>query len=371
MHPQNETSRGLTTNEFLDTMIRLGVIALLAVMCYRVFSPFASLMIWALVLAIALYPLHQTLAAKFGGRQGRAATLMVVIVLLLIGGPTIMLGGSFATEVHDLHAAYQNDELVLKHPDPKVANWPVIGEKVYMGWNAAADNLPAFVEQNRVAIDNFAKRGLAAAKNSATAILLFLAAFIVAGIMMAFGQSSIGTMRHIFCRFAGLDRGPTLQSLSIMTVRSVAAGVVGVAFIQAILLGIGFLFAGIPVPGVLAMVTLIVGIVQLPALIISLPAVAYLWMSGDASTTSNVVWTVYLLIAGMADNVLKPMLLGRGVDAPMPVILIGALGGMFAAGIIGLFVGAVVLALGYEIFMGWVHRDDVIDSSEQGAPASE
>jgi predicted PurR-regulated permease PerM len=99
---------------------------------------------------------------------------------------------------------------------------------------------------------------------------------------------------------------------------------------------------------------MLVGILQLPALIISLPAIGYLWWSGDASTTSNIAFTIYLLVAGMADNVLKPILLGRGVDAPMPVILLGALGGMVSAGIIGLFVGAVLLAVGYQIFMEWV-----------------
>jgi predicted PurR-regulated permease PerM len=111
---------------------------------------------------------------------------------------------------------------------------------------------------------------------------------------------------------------------------------------------------------------MLIGIVQLPALIISLPAIAYLWVSGDASTTSNVIWSIYLLVAGMADNVLKPLLLGRGVDAPMPVILLGALGGMVSAGIIGLFIGAALLALGYQIFMDWVGS-----GSEAAAPKPE
>ena len=161
-------------------------------------------------------------------------------------------------------------------------------------------------------------------------------------------------MQRIFCRFAGDKKGINLQKLSTMTVRSVAAGVIGVAFIQALLLGVGFVFSGVPAAGLLAIITMLIGIVQLPALIISLPVIAYLWMGGDASATSNIVWSIYLLIAGTADNFLKPLLLGRGVDAPMPVILLGALGGMFSAGIIGLFVGATLLALGYQIFMDWV-----------------
>jgi predicted PurR-regulated permease PerM len=139
-----------------------------------------------------------------------------------------------------------------------------------------------------------------------------------------------------------------------MTVRSVAAGVIGVAFIQALLLGVGFKFAGVPGASVLALAVLIVGILQIPALIFSLPVVAYLWVGGDGSTTSNIVWSIYLVLAGLTDNVLKPLLLGRGVEAPMPVILIGALGGMVSAGLVGLFVGSVALALGYQLFMEWV-----------------
>jgi predicted PurR-regulated permease PerM len=366
MQPQSEVSRTPTPNESMDIIIRLGVVVLLVILCLRVVSPFANLMIWALVLSIALYPLHQRLANRLGGRQGSAATLIVVISLLLIGAPTMVLGTSFAKEVQYLYVAYVNGELVLEQPGPGVANWPVIGADVHNAWSAAADNLPAYIEQNRTALDDFAKRALSAAASTATSVLLFLVALIIAGIMMGFGQAGSGAMQRIFCKFAGSDKGPEMRKLSTMTVRSVAAGVVGVAFIQAILLGLGFLFAGIPAAGVLALITMLIGIVQLPALIISLPAIAYLWVSGDASTTSNVIWSIYLLVAGMADNVLKPLLLGRGVDAPMPVILLGALGGMVSAGIIGLFIGAALLALGYQIFMDWVGS-----GSEAAAPKPE
>jgi predicted PurR-regulated permease PerM len=103
--------------------------------------------------------------------------------------------------------------------------------------------------------------------------------------------------------------------------------------------------------------------VQLPAVLVSLPAIGYLWWSGDGSNVHNVIFTVYLLVAGLADNVLKPLLLGRGVDVPMPVVLIGALGGMVTAGFIGLFVGAVLLSVVYELFMQWVDQGS-------GEPAS-
>jgi predicted PurR-regulated permease PerM len=130
--------------------------------------------------------------------------------------------------------------------------------------------------------------------------------------------------------------------------------VIGIAAIQALLIGLALLFAGIPVAGVLAIVALVLGVAQVPALIVTLPVIVYIWSSGAYSTGAAIAHTIILLITGMADNVLKPLMLGRGVDVPMPVILFGALGGMATGGILGMFVGATALALGYELFMNWV-----------------
>ena len=185
-------------------------------------------------------------------------------------------------------------------------------------------------------------------------LFLILGALIIAGIMMAYGEPGSNAMRRILVRVSGPDKGPLLQTLTVATIRSVATGVLGVAIIQALLFGIGFLMAGIPLAGLFALITLFIGIIQLPALLITLPAIIYIWVSGDASATSNIFYTVYFILAGLADNVLKPLLLGRGVEAPMPVILIGALGGMVSGGFVGLFLGAILLAVGYRIFMDWV-----------------
>ncbi len=171
---------------------------------------------------------------------------------------------------------------------------------------------------------------------------------------MAFGEAGARGSRAIFERVVGPERGAEFARLSTATIRAVAQGVIGVAFIQAIIVGLCLLIAGVPWAGVLAVIVLVLGIAQVPALLVTLPAIAYIWMSGDHGTVAAVVYTVLLFVSGMTDNVLKPLMLGRGVDAPMPVILLGALGGMGAAGILGMFVGATLLALGYQIFVGWV-----------------
>jgi len=155
----------------------------------------------------------------------------------------------------------------------------------------------------------------------------------------------------------GGRRGEEFAKLSTATIRAVALGVVGVASIQAIVIGLVLLIAGVPFAGGLAAIVLVLAIAQVPALLVTLPVIGYIWSSADYGTATAVVYTVLLLLGGMLDNVLKPLLLGRGVDAPMPVILLGALGGLAGAGILGMFVGATLLALGYQTFMWWVAAD--------------
>ena len=274
--------------------------------------------------------------------------------MALIVAPTAVLLNSIGDSTHRLVDEVQNNTLQIPPPRPGVAAWPVVGPKVHAYWQLAHDNLPALVKSLQPKIGELAKVALAMVASIGGGILAFVAAFIIAGIVMAFGEAGDRASRAIFARIFGHQRGDEFTVLSVATIRAVAQGVIGIAFIQAILVGLCLLLAEVPFAGVLAVVVLVLGIAQVPALIVTLPAIAYIWMSGSYDTGAAVVNSVLLFVAGMADNVLKPLMLGRGVDAPMPVILLGAIGGMAAAGIVGLFVGAVLLALGYQIFMSWV-----------------
>jgi predicted PurR-regulated permease PerM len=351
--PTEPSNPGLE-RRLLDVLIRAGLILVLVMLCYRVFSPFLVLMVWALILAVTLYPLHQWLATQMGGRQGWAATLITVLGVALIVAPTAVLLSSIGDSVHRLIGEVQQNTLQIPPPKPGVAAWPVVGERIHAAWQLAHDDLPALVKSLQPKLGELAKTALGMVASIGGGILAFVAAFIIAGIIMAFGEAGDRASHAIFARIVGLERGDEFTTLSVATVRAVAQGVIGIAFIQAILVGVVLLVAEVPLAGVLAVVVLVLGIAQVPALIVTLPAIAYIWMSGAYDTGAAVVNSALLFVAGMADNVLKPLMLARGVDAPMPVILLGALGGMAAGGILGLFVGAVLLALGYQIFMGWV-----------------
>jgi predicted PurR-regulated permease PerM len=338
----------------MDVFVRTALVFIMAMLCFQVFSPFVSLMAWALILAVTLYPAHQKLAGRMKGKQGLAATVLVLAGIVLMVAPTTVLMVSLGDSVSGLIGSVRDNTVQIPAPPPTVAEWPLVGKKVHDLWSTAHSDLPAFIQSMQPKIGDLSKLALAMVGSMGGTMLLFLASFIIAGVIMAFGQSGARSADSIFDRIVGSMRGEQFVRLSTATIRAVALGVLGVAVVQAIVVGVILLIAHVPFAGGIALIVLVLGIAQAPVLLVTLPVIGYVWMSGDYGTASAVTYTVLLFIAGMLDNVLKPILLGRGVDAPMPVILLGALGGLASAGILGMFIGAVLLALGYQIFMAWV-----------------
>lgn len=354
--PKNPDPQDLS-QRLLDVLIRAGLILALAVLCYRVFAPFMVLTVWALILAVGLYPMHQALARLLGGRQGLAATAIAVLGVMLIVVPTAVLLSSMGDTVHQLVKDVQHDTLRIPPPGARVAEIPLVGDRIHAIWSRASSNLPGLVQSLQPKIGELARTALTMVASIGGSILQFIAAFIIASIILAFGEAARRNTLSIFNRVVGVEHGAEFTHLSATTIRAVAQGVLGVALIQAIVVGLSLLVAGVPWAGLLAVVVLVLDIAQVPAMLVTLPAIAYLWMSGDYGSGEAVAYTVLLFVSGLTDNVLRPLMMGRGVDAPMPVILLGALGGMAAAGIVGIvgmFVGATLLALGYQIFMRWV-----------------
>ncbi len=353
----DKTLDKLISRKLIDLFIRVGLIGFLVVRCYQIFQPFIGLILWSVILAVALYPLHGLIARKMGGRDGRAATALVGVILLGVLIPSTLLVFSFADSTTDLVKQVQSGTLQVPAPSESVAGWPVIGGKLYDLWSSAHTDLGAVVAKYEPKIAVVTKHLLGFAASAGTGILMFLVALVLAGIWMAYGASGHAAAKAIAKRMAGAEKGEALVALSTATIRAVAQGVIGIACIQALLLGAGFIMVGIPAAGIWALLVLLLGIMQIPPVIISLGTIIYVFSTND-STTVAVMFAVYTLVAGSADNILKPLMLGRGVDAPMPVILLGALGGMATGGIIGLFLGSVMLALGYQLFMAWVYDEN-------------
>ena len=344
----------LGQQRLLDVLIRAGLIAVLAIFCYGVFHPFLDLMLWALILAVTLYPAHIWLKRKVGS-DGRAATLLVLFAIATMLGPVYLLGTSLAESAEQAVGVVRSGEYHIPPPPESVAGWPLVGERLHATWLSASTDLTALVQKWGPQLKGASMTLLGTLAGVGVGFLVFVAALIIAGVFMAFGQNGADSAVRILARVSGAERGAQIAELCTATIRAVAQGVVGIAFIQALLLGVGFLVMGVPGAGLLAMVTLLLGIMQLPAFLITLPVIAIV-LGMEGATAASITFSIYTFVAGLADNVLKPLLLGRGLDVPMPVIFIGAIGGMITGGIIGLFIGPVALAVSYQLFWQWVDQ---------------
>jgi predicted PurR-regulated permease PerM len=341
-------SRGL-----LDVLIRAGLIAVLVIVCYQVFHPFMNLMLWSIILAVMLYPLQKMLKRKWGLKDGRIATLIVVFAIAVLMVPIYLLGVSLASSLESALATVKGGGLHVPPPSDAVAGWPLIGKPLHAYWAQAATDMAGLTQKFAPQIKAMSLAALGKAAGFAVGLLLFIFALILAGIFMAYGESGHRSAVKAASRMFGPNKGKHIAELCTQTIRAVAQGVIGIAFIQMLAVGVGFVVYGVPGAGLLALALLVLGIAQIPALLITLPVIAFV-LATDGISLATIVFTAYSLVAGLIDAPLKPLLLGRGVDVPMPVILIGALGGMITSGIIGLFIGPVILAIGYELFWEWV-----------------
>jgi predicted PurR-regulated permease PerM len=352
----------------LDVLIRAGLIAVLALFCFRIFYPFLDLVLWSVILAVTIYPLQLRMRRWLGIREGRIATLIVLISLAVIMLPAYVLGVALLESVENAMDAVRTGRIRIPQPPDFVAGWPLFGRRLHDAWFSAANDLTGVVEKFLPQLRGITLAVLGKLASLGIALLVFVFALILAGIIMAYGEEGHRSALRIAGRVFGVERGPRIAILCTATIRAVAQGVVGIAFIQMLLIGIAFVVKGVPAAGLLALLVLLLGIMQLPATLITLPVIAYVFYA-DGVNLATVVFAAYVFVAGLVDNVLKPLMLGRGVDVPMPVVLIGALGGMVTGGVIGLFIGPVVLSVGYRLFWLWVDEPPLITATDEPPPA--
>ena len=254
--PDHELEKRLSAL-LLDVLIRAGLVLALVVLCHKVFAPFLPLMLWALILAVTLYPIHQQIAKRIGGRQGVAATLLVLVGVVLIAGPTTVLVSSLGDSLQELINNVKDNTLHIPAPAAQVEQWPLIGKKVHAFWSQAYTDLPTVVHSMQPKLGELTKRALGIVAGLGSNTLQFLLSFIIAGIIMAFGAPGAQAAQSIFERIAGSDRGKAFTDLSTATIRTVSAGVIGIASIQALLIGLALVVADIPWAGLLSMIVLV------------------------------------------------------------------------------------------------------------------
>lgn len=353
-----------TDDRFLSnamaSFIQIGALLLLLIVCHNIVKPFISILIWALVIAVGLYPAHNSLTAKLGGSAKRSVLLLVVVGLAIVITPMWLTAGSTIDALQNASANIEAGTVRIQPPNEKVADWPLIGEPIYAFWNSAASNVESTMNSYAPQLKSFAKSAASFAAGMLLGALQFIVSIIIAGALLMNAESGHRVARKIAVGLMGDEAGEKMTNLSILTIRSVVNGILGIAVIQAIAAGIGLAVMGVPAPGLWALAVLVVAIVQLPPWLVLAPIAV--WVFSVAAPVPATIFAVYMLVVSLADMVLKPMLLGRGVDAPMLVILVGAIGGAMTMGIIGLFLGAVVLAVSYELLVAWMSPNEVPDT---------
>ncbi len=339
-------------NRVVETVIRVAVIAVLAIYCFQIVRPFIVPVVWGVIITVAVHPGFVRLRAALGERNRLAATLFTLLALVVLVAPTAMLSDTMVAGVRDLTRAVNEGTLDVPPPPQGVAHWPLIGEPLAEFWGLASHNLEAALGQVRPQLRATVTWLVSMVAGAGVGLLQFVAAIIIAGVLLAHDEAGRRAAQAIAARLAD-ERGIEFAGLARATIRSVARGILGVAFIQSILAGLGFLAVGVPGAGLWALLCLLLAVVQIGILPIILPVVIYVFYTAD--TLTAVLFLVWSILVGGLDNVLKPLLLGRGVNVPMAVIFIGAIGGFLASGIVGLFVGSVILVLGYQVFLAWLY----------------
>jgi len=350
----------------LEVSIRIGLLVLLVVWSFEIVRPFIVPVIWGIILAVAAHPGYRRLHDALGQRRALAATLVTFLMLVLLAGPMTMLAGTLIEGARELAQMLREGSLQIPPPPESVATWPVIGEPLAKFWSLASENLDEALQKIGPQIRAVGVWLLSAAGGVGFGMLQFVFAIVISGVLLAHSKGGVHTADAIAARVIG-EQGPKFADLAGATVRSVSRGILGVALIQAILAGLGFLAVGLPAAGLLALLCLFLAVIQLGVGLIMIPAVIYVFATADTGTA--VLFLVWGIFVTLLDNVLKPILLGRGVQVPMAIIFVGAIGGFLAHGIIGLFVGSVILALGYTLFRAWL-REGPEAEPEEAAPAA-
>ena len=349
-HPNNTDF----THNTIEAAIRLGLLLLLGIWCFRIIYPFIEVVMWGVIIAVAIYPLFKKLKSALGDRNKLAAVVYTFVALAFLITPAMMISDSLIDTSQALAERYEQGELTVPPPNPTVKEWPLIGERLFGIWSQASNNLQGTIEKYEPQLKEAGEKIITIAAGAGGGVLQFVISIIISGILLANASAAYNVTVKIFSRLIDQKQGIAFTHLSRDTIRSIAQGVLGIAIIQALLSALGMYVMDVPAWGLWTLLILVLAIAQLPPILVLGFVIAYVWSAAD--TTPAVIFTVYALIVSGSDSFLKPMLLGRGLETPMLVILIGAIGGMIMSGIIGLFIGAIILALGYELFMAWLDR---------------
>lgn len=356
---EEAASARASMNRAVEVSIHVGLVILLITACLLILHPFIPMVSWGIIITVAAYPGFLKLQRALSGRGVLAAVLLTLVLLAVMIVPAILLGQSLVESVQAVTTKFKAGIAIIPPPPSYIESWPIIGHPLRSLWELASRDLSeairSFTPQIKAAIPGM----LSASAGFGMTVLQLLLSIVVSGVLLANAQSAYEVIRSLANRLFG-EKGPEFQQLVGKTIRSITFGILGVALIQSVFAALGFFVAGLPGASLWSVIFLFAAVLQAGGLVF-IPAVIYVFAT--ASTTTAVTFLIWCIVVTLLDNILKPVLLGRGVAVPLAVILLGAFGGFFAMGIIGLFIGAVVLSVGYKLFRVWLAGDGVDHAS--------
>jgi predicted PurR-regulated permease PerM len=360
------TLRQLFSGEdVIQHAIRIALLAFLIYWAFVIVRPFVPILAWSVVLAVALYPVYGGLAKILGGRPKLAASIITIVNLGIIVGPATWLGLSAAEGVKEIAGEVSAGDLAIPSPPASIKDWPLLGTQLHDFWEYASSNLRAALRELAPHLKPLAGIMLSFAGSAGLGTLKFVLSVVLAGFLFPYGPQLVAAGRGFLYRIVP-EQSEHFLELAGATIRAVSQGVIGVAIIQSLLAGIGFKLAGIPSAGLLAFAVLLLAIVQIGAAIVLLPVIIWIWTAKDFTTA--LLLTLFLAVVGVIDNVLKPLVMGRGLTTPTLVIFIGVIGGTLAHGIVGLFIGPIILAVVWELTSAWIRSDPAVPEQAANNP---
>jgi len=357
----------MPTRDLTRTTLAVLCLGALLVTTFWVLRPFLAPLIWATMLVVASWPLLCRLQARFGNRRGAAVAVMMSVLLLVFVIPvTLILAVLISGAPKLVSWAHELLQTGLPAPPAWVADVPLVGQKLAASWTELAasgpEGLAASIEPYAQALAGWF---VSQAGGVGMLLLHFLLTLVMAGLLFAKGEDVAARVRQFARRLAG-ERGEPVALLAARSVRAVAFGVVVTALVQSVVGGIGLVIAGVPVPGLLTAVMFVASIAQLGAAPVLALAALWLYLHDHAGwAIAMLVWTVAV---GSLDNVIRPLLIRKGVDLPLVLVFSGVVGGLIAFGPVGLFAGPVVLATGYTLLSAWIDERDGAAAPARATP---
>lgn len=348
---ETEKGRAEVSRFTIDLAIRIALIAGVVYVSLMLLRPVAPLILWAIILAVAVYPLFKIMRRHLHLRSGLTAALLSLLLLVLLLTPVVVLAGSAIETLNAYAQMLLRGDHVVPPPPESVRSWPLVGEKVYEFWQHGSEDIRALVSSHVGEIASLGRWVGRIAAGVVFEVLQFAGAIIVAGVLLAYAEKLGETVGGLAGRIAD-TRGRHFVEITGSTIRNVSQGVIGVALLQSALLGIGMLLVGVPFAGAVTFVCLVLAIVQIGPNIVMIPVIIWMWV--DQPALPAALFTAYTAPLLLLDNVLRPILMARGLQTPMAVILAGVICGTLAGGLIGLFVGPVVLAVFYDLVTAWI-----------------